>query len=92
MDKKNEENKIELVTEDESLLSTPTEKKNKTIEEAFAPYIIFLNAMKVTKKALTSAPTFEPKTFYQQIQLYDSGGVRRLYIYINGAWRYVVIT
>ena len=73
---------------------TPLQPTNNI--EAFAqgisPYVKFLEAMRVTKKHRTTAPTFTPKNFYEQIQFYDTGGVRRLYLYINGSWRYVVLT
>ena len=43
-------------------------------------------------KIFTSAPTYMPKTFSQQFVLYDTGGVRRLYVFVNGSWRYSVLT
>lgn len=55
-------------------------------------YVSILQQFRTKKKHLTSAPTFTPKNFYDSIQFYDTGGVRRLYLYINNAWRYVVLT
>lgn len=55
-------------------------------------YINILSALKVPKKFLTSAPTFIPKTFAECFQFYDSGGTRRLYVYVNKVWRYVALT
>lgn len=40
----------------------------------------------------TVAPTATPKTFLEQFRLYDSGGVRRFYVYVGGTWRYTVLT
>lgn len=41
---------------------------------------------------VTAAPTGTPKTFWDSVKLYDTGGVRRLYLYVNGSWRYCVLT
>ena len=43
-------------------------------------------------EVLTSAPAYSPKTFAQQFAIYDTGGVRRLYVYINGSWRLITAT
>ncbi len=40
---------------------------------------------------LNTAPTDTPRTPIS-FALYDSGGVRRFYIFFNGAWRYVTLT
>ena len=55
-------------------------------------FIALLNVLRKPKYYLTSAPTFTPKNFLEQIQFYDTGGVRRLYLYINSNWRYVTLT
>lgn len=70
----------------------PTEKEDA--EYGLSQYLIFLNAMKFKKTSLSTAPTFIPKNFYDQIQFYDSGGTRRIYIYVNDSagWRYVALT
>lgn len=76
-------------------VNDPTPQPPNTMEvfaQGISPYVKFLEAMRVTKKHRTTAPTFTPKNFYEQIQFYDTGGVRRLYLYINGSWRYVVLT
>lgn len=41
---------------------------------------------------VTVAPTGTPKTFWDSVKLYDVGGVYRLYLYVNGSWRLVVLT
>ena len=58
----------------------------------FESYVSLLQQLRGLKKHLESAPTFIPKSFYDSIQFYDTGGVRRLYLYVNNAWRYVVLT
>lgn len=40
---------------------------------------------------LDVAPTDTPRTPIS-FALYDSGGVRRFYIFFNGNWRYVTLT
>lgn len=84
---------IEIVTPESSTLPPePTPQKDIPFKEGIAPYIIFLEAMKITKKSLDTAPTFTPKNFYDQIQFYDNAGTYRLYLYVNGDWRYVALT
>jgi len=40
----------------------------------------------------TSAPTYTPKNKKEQIVLLDDGVNHRLYIYINGEWKYASLT
>jgi hypothetical protein len=37
-------------------------------------------------------PTYSPKSFYDQFYLYENGATRRLYVYVNGTWRYSALT
>ena len=37
-------------------------------------------------------PTDPPKNFFEQFYLYENGATIRLYIYINGTWRYSALT
>lgn len=55
-------------------------------------YTTFLEAMKVTKRHITVAPTNTPKNFFDQIEFFDDGADVNLYIWINGTWRYVALT
>ena len=68
--------------------SEETDPSKPTLET----YLSVLQQFRTKKKHLVSAPTFTPKNFYDSIQFYDTGGVRRLYLYVNNAWRYVVLT
>lgn len=43
-------------------------------------------------QTFSSAPTHVPKRLVDQIILYESGATRRLYVYVNGTWRYVALT
>ena len=53
-----------------------------------------INSVRSIRRHLTTAPgtKFVPKTFADQIQFYDDGTNRRLYLYINNTWRYVTLT
>lgn len=55
-------------------------------------YVVFLEQLRRFRRHLTAAPTFNPKTLLEQVQFYDDGTNRRLYLYINGTWRYVALT
>lgn len=86
-----EDQKIEVV-ETSNDIPDPTPKKDVTFAQGIAPYLSFLEAMRVTKKHIDTAPTFTPKNFFEQIQFYDDGVNRRIYVYVNGTWRYVALT
>jgi hypothetical protein len=55
-------------------------------------FLIVLSALRMPKKHLTTAPTLTPKTLLDQIQFYDDGSNRRLYLYVNKVWRFVTLT
>lgn len=44
------------------------------------------------KKHITTAPTHTPRNFYEQIEVYDDGVNFRIYVYVNGTWRYAALT
>lgn len=83
---------IEIVQQEEDLSPRPAGSMDEKILQALSPYVAFLEAMKTNKRHTEVAPTFTPKTFYEQVQFYDDGVNRRLYLYINGDWRYVALT
>jgi hypothetical protein len=41
---------------------------------------------------VTVAPTHTPKNKNEQFVLFDDGANRRLYLYVNGSWRYSALT
>ncbi len=45
-------------------------------------------------ETVSTAPTDFPKTFWDSIKIYESGGTKRLYVYSQGSktWRYVALT
>ena len=55
-------------------------------------YLTVLEALRRPRASLTTAPTFIPQTLTDQIQFYDDGVNRRLYLYVNKVWRYVALT
>jgi hypothetical protein len=78
---------IEVIEQDPPTPETPVDPTKIDISQ----YVQFLEAMKVTKRHLTVAPTNTPKNFYDQIQFFDDGITPTLYIWINGTWRSVVL-
>lgn len=84
---------IEIVEDDTSNDNKDLPKPSDiTFAQGIAPYLSFLEGMRVVKKSIDTAPTFTPKNFFEQIQFYDNAGVYRLYLYVNGDWRYVALT
>lgn len=61
-------------------------------EDIIAGFIPILKELRSIKRALDTAPTFTPQNSVEQIQYYESGATKRLYIYIAGTWRYVALT
>lgn len=50
-----------------------------------------LDSLRRPRRHLTSAPTFTPKTFSEQIQFVDDDGLK-VYFYINGTWGFITLT
>jgi len=44
------------------------------------------------KKHTATVPTYSPKNFNEQIVFYDDDTNFRLYLWINGTWRYITLT
>ena len=55
-------------------------------------FLGLLQNLRTPRQHLSAAPTLVPKTMVDQIQFYDDGTNRRLYLYINNTWRYVTLT
>lgn len=92
--KETTENKdtIEVIDNTPKESSTPAPLESVTFEQGIAPYLAFLEGMRVTKKTIDTAPTLTPKNFFEQIQFYENGATYRIYIHMNGTWRYVALT
>lgn len=83
---------IEIVEDTSAKEDLPTPPEQVTFAQGIAPYLAFLEGMRVVKKSIDTAPTFTPKNFFEQIQFYDNAGTYRVYLYVNGDWRYVALT
>jgi hypothetical protein len=90
------EGKIEVIeeqkNEDASLSPSELQPNPDKLPFKLEDYIAILQVLRAPAKYLESAPTFTPKSFVESIQFYDDGVNFRLYLYINGTWRYVVLT
>lgn len=55
---------------------------------------IFIKNLFGLFETVSVAPTTVPKTTYDNIKVYSSGGTFRLYIYdaVGGAWHYTTLT
>jgi hypothetical protein len=71
---------------------TPQTESPPDLPVDMGAYLGLLETMIRPKRHLTAAPTFKPKNFAEQIQFYDDATNRRIYLYINGSWRYVALT
>lgn len=88
-----EQEQIEIVDDSSTQDNLPpTPEQQISFAQGIAPYLAFLEGMRVVKKSIDTAPTFTPKNFFEQIQFYDNSGTYRLYLYVNGDWRYVALT
>lgn len=94
---KNKEEKV--IVDGEEAIVVPQEQslpKEITIPEQAYKLEDFINVLLLlrnTLKTVSSAPTYVPRHFLEQVVLYSSGGVYRLYIHLGtDGWRYVALT
>ncbi len=78
----------EVKREEPELKETQEVIPKKTFED----YQSFLEMLRRIKMHSDSVPTYTPKSFLEQFHFYETGGTRRLYVYINGAWAYATLT
>lgn len=86
------EGKVEEVKEEKTPVSTVPPIPPSSLPLELGQYLVILEGLKTVKRHLTAAPTFVPQNFADQIQLYDDGVDRRIYVYVNGTWRYAALT
>ena len=67
-----------------------SENNNETIETLNDLLRRFNDGEKMIKHG-DSAPTYYPKTFFEQFYLYKNGATYRLYIYVD-SWKYVALS
>ena len=90
-----EEVKSEVTIEPKPLSSSPQQGSpiSHSVDVSVGDeYVAVLENIKAPRRHLSVAPTFIPRNFADQIQFFDDGVNRRLYIYVNNTWRYVTLT
>lgn len=87
-DKLQKEGGVKIVPQPEPLPPPPS-PKSKTLEEQFPA---LLTALRVIKQPVSTVPTYIPKSFLEQIVIYENGATYRLYVYVNRTWRYTALT
>lgn len=95
-----ENNKQEkIIVDGEEATVVPQEQhlpKEITIPEQSYKLEDFLNVLlilRTTIKTVSSAPTYIPRHFLEQVVIYSSGGTKRLYVYVVGVgWSYTALT
>ena len=63
-----------------------TTKLTPEIEESIISLIGKFSEAEKTLRHGSSAPAYVPKNFFEQFFVYESGTVRRLYVYVNATW------
>ena len=53
---------------------------------------VLIQLLRATKRPTDTAPTATPQNFIQQFALYENGATIRLYVWVNGTWRYAGLT
>lgn len=88
-DKLQKERKVEQVKTREFEGDLPILPEGKSLE---TDYPTLLHALRTVRQPISTAPTFTPRSFAEQIQFYENGATYRLYVYVNATWRYVALT
>lgn len=81
---------VNVGDDEDKSFSESVKKENQ--QNTLQDFIGILQVLKTPKQHLVVAPDFVPRTFVDQIQVYDDGTNRRIYIYVNKTWRYVNLT
>jgi hypothetical protein len=66
--------------------------KDFEIEENFGELKVNFDESNKIKKHFSSAPTYKPKNFNEQVVLFDDGTDKKLYLYINNVWVSITLT
>lgn len=43
------------------------------------------------QQSISTIPTYTPKSFLEQFVLYDDATNQRLYVYMDGTWKYITL-
>jgi hypothetical protein len=70
-----------------ALVSEPHEKL-----DSFEEFLPLLLQARLPIRHTATAPTDVPIFFLDHFRTYDDGAARRLYVYVNGTWRYSTLT
>lgn len=77
-------NKPEILNEKENIEGTEFNFK-----EEFGIVKNNFNKDNKTQESVSTVPTYTPKSFLEQFKIYDDGTNQRLYVYLDGTWKYV---
>lgn len=82
---------IEFIPQDEPSAIPPAtqEPLNK---ETLDQYIVLLRKLQSPNRHIDTAPTDTPQNFLDSFRFFDDGTNRRLYVFINGTWRYSTLS
>jgi hypothetical protein len=70
----------------------PQNSEPTTLNYRFEDFLPLLFELLAPKQHVTAAPTVTPRNFLEAIQLMDDGVNRRLYVFVDGTWRYSTLT
>ncbi|MEW6606070.1 MAG: hypothetical protein AB1414_01280 [bacterium] len=82
------------ITKEETIQTIPTGDQ-EIPEEIPIHQHLGTDSLEVFRKKLktvATVPTGEPKNFFEQFVLYESGVTYRLYVYLGNTWCYVALT
>lgn len=51
-----------------------------------------IHALRKKKRPVSAVPTYVPRNLIEQFVLYENGATRRLYVWVEGTWRYAALT
>ena len=51
-----------------------------------------LDLLSRVKRHTDTVPVYTPKNFYEQFVFFDDGTNQRLYVFVNGSWKYSTLT
>lgn len=90
-DKKQKEKGVEYIVPQplEADLQPPAPESKQDFERQYASLLL---SLRTVRQPVSVIPSFIPRNFLEQIQIYENGATYRLYIYMNGTWRYTTLT
>ena len=83
-----EKGEIEEIKEEERLEPVEIPVERVSLDD----FLTFLEILRQIKRHRITTPTHKPKSFLEQIEFAKIGTEYRLYLYIDGGWKYVILT